>query len=119
MSTLEQKKELRNKGLTYQEIANELGISKQAVAQSLSKYSPSYFRNVRHETCIYKGLRYWMNENKVTIAEFLRKMGVKPYYRNYQNFVDRMSGRTEFRKKEIDVILAFTGMTYEECFKED
>ena len=119
MSTLEQKKELRNKGLTYQEIANELGISKQAVAQSLSKYSPRYFRRVSPETCIYKGLRDWMNENKVTMAEFLRKLGLTTNYRNYALYAERLRGRTEFRKKEIDAILVFTGMTFEECFKEE
>ena len=68
MAKFEEKVKLREQGMTYAQIADKLGISKQAVAQALSQYNPKQFRFIKETTCIYKGLREWMNKNKVSVA---------------------------------------------------
>ena len=49
MRTYEQKKALRDKGLTYREIAAELGVSHQAVAQA-EHFTPTTWQQVLHHT---------------------------------------------------------------------
>ena len=62
----------------------------------------------------YIGLRKWMISNKVTIAELERRCGGE---RTFYHCL--ISGRHAPSKKTIDAILRTTGLTYEECFKED
>lgn len=103
----------RMKGKTYQEIANEFGVSYQAVAMCIGKHHPGHFRPLTQKQCVYPGLRRWMNENKVSQAELLRRMGMMVGGRNSEHLRSLLNGRTEFKKKNIDLLLKITGMTYE------
>lgn len=107
----------REKGLTYQQIAEKHGVSKQCVAQVCGKQSPWKFRY--NNTCIYLGLRRWMNENKITVSELVRRMGHVVHTTNHARIRDICLGRTELRKCEIDKLIEITGMTYEELFREE
>lgn len=119
MATYEQKRALREQGMTYQQIADKLGISKQAVAQTLAKTDTARARQIKPSMCIYPGLRNWMNANKVSMAELVRRCGYVPYSGNRSNFRDYLNGRHDLRKPTIDKILEITGMTYEQAFGEE
>ena len=107
----------RENGLTYVEIAEKYGVSKQCVHQACGKHSPSRFRY--NNSCIYLGLRRWMNDNKISIGELLRRMDMVVHTSNYQSIQQKLLGRTEMKMSDIDKLIEITGMTYEELFRED
>lgn len=104
---------LHDEGMTYEQIGNILGISKQRV-QQIYKDSNTPRDNL-HEGAIckipYVGLRNWMLENRVTLTRLSEMCG--------KSGVSHLTNGTEPRKSTIDAILSVTGMTYEECFKEE
>lgn len=118
MSTQAQKKALRDQGMTYQQIADALGISHQAVAQTLSRYNANHFKIVTPSRCAYKGLREWMNENKVHVAELCRRCGYTPTTVNTTRLKKFLTGEYDIRKSYIDQILQITGLSYEQAFGE-
>lgn len=101
---------LLNKGYNYPEIAEILGIS-EADARKPTRYG-DYFR----EDCIskvkYTGLRNWMLTNRVTINKLNELTGLTSIH---QCIIDRRDPS----KHTIDAILRVTGLTYEECFREE
>ena len=113
----EEKMALREQGMTYQQIADHFGITYQAVAQTLSKYEPSRFRYVTENGCVYPNIRNWMNRNKVTKSEFVRRLGLCNCYDNKARLASYLRGECDPSKSTIDKILAVTGMTYEEAFE--
>ena len=108
--------EERLKGKTYQEIATQFGVSYQAVAMAIGKHHPGHFKPVTHKQCVYPNLRRWLNENKVSQAEFLRRIGKAIGGRNYEKVRCWLSGKSYPRKQDIDLMLKITGLTYEELF---
>lgn len=116
MATLKEKKELFEQGLTRTEIAKQLGISRQAVSQALARYNPAYFKLITESNCIYPNIREWMNKNKVSMNEFVRRMGCASYAGNFYTLKNNLTGKTDTKKSTIDKILAITGMTYELAF---
>lgn len=116
MSTFEEKAALRAQGYSYREIAERLNISRQAVAQSLAKSQAYAFRGITSDRCVYYGLRKWMNENKVSVAELCRRMGYKANSNNYAFISRSIGGKSEMRKRDIDKIIRITGLTYEYLF---
>lgn len=105
---------MREKGLTYEEIGQILGISKQAVWESINVTRG--FNNGIHRNVILKikyiGLRNWMLDNLVCISELEKRCGRTKLYAS-------LIKEYEPSKKTIDAILRVTGLTYEECFKEE
>lgn len=106
---------LRDQGMKYKEIAEKIGVSSQYVSMVCGKCDPAYFQYV-DESCIYPNLRKWMNDNKITRREFLRRMGLMPYTGNYERFGSYLRGTNYPRKQYIDKMLKVTGMTYETMF---
>jgi transcriptional regulator with XRE-family HTH domain len=106
----------RAEGMTYREIAGKYGVSYQAVAQSLSRHAPSQFRPFDAEGCVYPVLRNWLNENKVSKAELLRRMGRVPCEKSSNTLRSYLRGETYPLKGYIDDLLQATGLTYEELF---
>lgn len=107
----------REKGLTYQQIADKYGVSKQCVAGACGKRDIAYFRY--DNSCVYPALRGWINDNKISTRELLRLMGMTSYGQNHANLRYRLNGKGEFTKSDIDKLLEITGMTYEELFREE
>jgi len=107
----------RENGMTYREIAEKHGVSRQYVAQVLGKQSVPLFRY--NTSCVYPVIRKWMNENQVTIAEIVRRMDLLPIAENYIRYRDILCGKTEPKKSFIDFMIRLTGLTYEELFREE
>lgn len=102
-------KAMHEKGFTYEEIGELFGISRQAAHYATTihdGFRPSAVRRV-----IFVGLRNWMLENRVTINELSRRLGVTKLHNS-------LLGKNELKKSSIDGILKETGMAYEECFGE-
>lgn len=109
----------RKKGMTYQEIAAKYGVSYQAVAQAAGRHSPGHFRVFTTKSCIYIGLRNWLNDNKVSRAELMRRMNVSIGGKTTDRIGRILRGDTYPNKNDIDLLLKVTGMTYEELFAEE
>ena len=109
-------REERSKGLTYREIAAKYGVSRQVVAQACGRYQPARFQYVTETGCVYVNLRNWMNANKVNKSELLRRMGLETLPVNIARWSSYLSGRVDPPKKCIDMLIAATGLSYEELF---
>lgn len=109
----------REKGLTYQQIADKYGVSRQVVAQACGRYQRSRYRIWTPSMCIYPNVRNWLNKNQITCGELIRRMGWVPYSTNYVKVRDYLTGETYPQKVTIDKFLEVTGLTYEEFFKTD
>lgn len=107
--------ELRAQGLKYKEIAEIMGVSHQYVAQVCGKSNPYRFRYAS-EKIVYPNLRKWLNDNKVSIREFIRRCGSNPYGGTLAIFNNWLYGNNDPCKRHIDASLKVTGMTYEELF---
>ena len=110
---------LRDQGLKYREIAERFGVSVQYVSMVCASYAPERFQ-VIDGNCVYPNLRKWMNDNKVSRSELLRRMGITVHPNNSGRLSSYMRGQCEPRKDFIDKMLKATGMTYEKLFyRED
>lgn len=112
--------EARERGLTYAEIAEMFGVSKQRVAQTCGKHQPKHFQHITEKGCIYPNLRKWMNENKVSKYDLVRRMG----FVNSQSAAsvalrEHMIGKIEMKKSYIDKLLKVTGLSYEVLFYQE
>ena len=98
-------------GATYQEVADELGISRQYVYKEFG----SYFNRkcAAAEKYKYIGIRDFLLENNLNASKLGKAIGANAGYMN-----KILKGENSPSKKIIDKILEFTGMTYEEAFKE-
>lgn len=112
--------EARDSGMTYEQIAEMFGVSKQRVAQVCGKYNPRYWQYIHETGCIYPNLRKWMNENKVSKVELARRMdyvnspaAASVALKNY------MTGKAVMTKAYIDKLLKATGMSYEALFDRE
>lgn len=108
----------RDAGMTYSEIAEKHGVSRQYVQQIIGKYNPRHFHPIKEEQCIYPIWRKWMNDNKVYTVELLRRMGHVPAADSVQRYTAYMRGACYPTKGVIDELLAVTGLTYEQLFYE-
>ena len=116
MSKYEEYAALRQSGMTYREIAEIYGCSRQNIAQRLTRKTSSY-KGYGETRCVYAGLRNWLNENSVCVSELLRRMyGENPASGDVSRCSRLLKGELSLRKPEIDAIIAVTGLTYEELF---
>lgn len=109
----------REAGMTYKEIAEKHGVSRQYVAVVVGKYDPAHFRFISEKGCVYPNLRRWMNENRVSATDLLRRMHLEPLSENASRLKNVMRGHGNPRKDYIDRLIEATGMKYEKLFKED
>lgn len=102
---------LRNKGMTYEEIGQIFGVSRQCVHETICRGTDNF-----HKASVmkvkYVGLRNWMLDNRMNIGSLEKLIGNQRLHMAIKN-----NGNP--RKDTIDKILAATGLTYEECFKEE
>ena len=110
---------MRNNGATYTQIAKEFGISKQRVCKMLSNGNESYFKTITEKHCSFVGIREWLNKNKVSITEFIRRIYGVYHEERRKMMLGYLTKKHDVKKQMIDRILEITGLTYEQAFKEN
>jgi transcriptional regulator with XRE-family HTH domain len=116
MTTREKCIELSKRGLAQSEIATIVGVSRQRVAQITGKYTPGHFTKITEDACVYPLWRKWMNDNRVTRTELIRRMGIE-YHPTMSSYLSNwMRGKNYPVKENIDKLIMATGLTYEQLF---
>lgn len=106
--------ELRKQGMTYEEIAKEVGMSRQRVYQIIGGNYRRH-RKFKEDEIVYAGLRNWMNEHDMGWAQLVRSIYGYYHPELYVRVKSVMSGKN-CRKDYIDRVLFATGLTYEQAF---
>lgn len=116
MNKKELYKAAREAGETYDAIAKRFGVSRQAVWSNLNgKRKP--WQDITQVECIYPNLRGWMNDNRVSVPELAERVtGDRDSGASVRRWI---AGSANPNKKNIDKLLAVTGLTYEEMFAEE
>lgn len=109
----------RAKGKTYQEIAEMYGVTHQRVAQVCCRQKDSQFRPFTKERCIYVNLRNYLNENRISLSELIRRCNNTPNGMTLGRYGQYLRGESYPNKQTIDKILAATGLTYEQLWEVD
>ena len=109
--------DMKNNGKTYREIGEVFGVSRQRVCQMIGRGDTRFFRHVSAKSCVYKGVRKYLNDNKISIAELVRMVYGAYHPRNFYTMRNRLSGATDMPKSYIDKILEITGLAYEVAFE--
>lgn len=115
MTRVEEMRAKADDGMTYQQIADAHGISRQRVAQILGRCSPNRHRPGRTYS-IYPGVDRWMHENKMTYTEVARRLGYAVAPGTLSRINRIFTGVSEMSKSDIDKLISLTGKTYEELF---
>ena len=103
--------------MTYNEIAQELGVSKAYVALLLKDtVRKSNFHRWAWDSTPYPVLTQWMNEHQMTKMDLATKLGYSPSS-NSQYIVYRRLKDGKLNKNEIDTLLHITGLSYETLFR--
>ena len=97
----------RRNGKTLQQIANENGVTKQAVQSAIQKYGD---RKVKKSTVVYTGLRKWMTENRVYVRDLENLTGFSLRYALHTGHINT---------EKVNAILEATGLTYEQAFGKE
>ena len=112
--------EMRRRGCTLREIAKKHGVTYAAIEYNLIRDMPEYLEckkfghaNMRRlrEKCVYPGLTSWMIGNRISPVALAKGCGFDGAY-----IYMLLSGKASFNKRNIDKVLRFTGLTYEEAF---
>ena len=111
----EKVRSLREQCMTYQQIANEIGCSIPYVYSVLGKGNNG-FKVFTKERCIYVNIRNWLNEHQVSLNGFIELIGLMVSEQTRQKYRKMLNGSIDFCKFEIDKVLEFTGMSYDEAF---
>ena len=122
MSKADVYESMRADGMTYQEIAKACGCSYQNVSQTLARFKKSQFRPIGKSRCCWDGLRKWMNENRVSNAELIRrKFGRNHTGTEAEKLRLQLRGKRPLKKDDIDFLRGLTGLSYEQlfCSQED
>lgn len=106
----------REQGYSAMEIANRYGVSHQAVCQACGKWSPGHFKRFSEKSVVFPNLRRWLNDTRMTRAEFIRRLGCVNGGNSNDQLRRLLNGTAQPRKKTIDKMLEITGLTYEEMF---
>ena len=105
------------KGLTYKEIADKYGVSRQNVSIACAKMNIKRFQLHPPERIVFPDMRKWMNGNKVSVLELTRRMGLVTAPNNVNKVRLLLKGKSNPRKSDIDKLIKITGLTYEKLFR--
>lgn len=108
--------ELREQGLTYQEIGEKVGLSKQRIYQLIGGNKKTK-ASIKPRQCMYHNIRKWMNSNNVSMNALTRIIYGNCNPANVYRIRNRLNGTVEPTKTFIDRVLEITNLTYEEAFK--
>lgn len=109
--------EMHEIGRTYRQIGETFGVSRQRVFQMIGGGNNKHFRYINTNMCIFKGIRKYMNDNKISIMEITRLTYGDTNSGYYNRAKGRLNGTLDFTKKHIDKILEITGLAYEVAFE--
>lgn len=109
----------REQGLTYQEIADRCGISKQRVHQIIGRVRKN---NVDIESIVYKGVYDYMKENsQITYSTLYSKISggncSKNAIKNFRVFLHNSADEGKLNIKQIKRLIKLTGKSFEELFE--
>ena len=102
--------------MTFAEIGRHYGVSKQRIHQMIGKSSVYHFKPIPPTSCVFKGIRDWMNENYISKAELCRRLYTDRSPSNYCRMRVHLLGKNDMRKYDVDRYLKVTGLTYEVAF---
>lgn len=109
---------LKREGKTYEEIAQQFGISRQRVFQILGKMDKRYFKPISKKCVFYPGLRNWMNENRISFTELCRRVYGKYHTMQYGYLWQYTSAQHPMKIGLIIKLINITGLTFEQLFLE-
>jgi len=114
--------EMLDQGMSYAEIAQKCGVTRQNVYSSVKQYGrrcnasverkKRYVKGIENQV-IYVGIADYLLDHDLTVTGFSRNCGIEP-----AAMLKMLRGDQELRKHHIDAILETTGCTYETLFKE-
>lgn len=107
----------RSLGMTYAQIGEKHGVSRQRVGQIIGKSNKYCFKVIKRRGCKFVNLRNWMNENSISRNELARRMGLTPNGETMARIRAYMSGMSNPPKAYIDRLIEATGMDYETLFE--
>lgn len=113
--------ELRLSGKSYDEIGKLFGVSKQRVFQLIG--GDERGRYTVNEVAIrkikYLGLRNWMKDNRVSVAQLTRLIYGHANASTQTSTRLKIYGTSEMPKSFIDKLIEITGLSYERLFDEE
>lgn len=110
--------ELRRRGYTFREIGELCSCSAQYAYNIAGNVRKLRARPVREKDCGYPKLRNWLNENVKGIDDLCRALYNGATRGLYERLRLKLKGEAPLHKCEIDKILAYTGLRYEEAFAD-
>lgn len=102
--------EMRFNGYKVQEIAEKMHVSQ----ATISNYTPKGIYNRSKSNCKYAGIKEWLRKNGMSQRAFAKRL-----YMSEGTLRAYLSGKINVKKSVIDKMLEITGMSYEECFREE
>lgn len=112
-------REARAKGMTYEQIGEQYGVSTSSAAKVCGKDGDARFRAWTSERCIYINIRNWMNENRVSLSDMVRIAEGQLTEASRNRYSTYMRGGIFPQKRTIDRWIAITGLTYEQLWEVD
>jgi len=103
-------------GFSIHEIAEAIRTSEKEIRKEFRFALPKEPEKLRtpRKPSVYPNLARWMKETKTTHGMMAEKLGC------HQTWVSAwMRGKGDPKKRDIDLVLELTGMTYEECFAKE
>lgn len=109
---------MKQEGKSYAEISRVYGISRQRVHHILGKNDERYFINIEESLVAYKGIRDWLNKNKVSFVKLCRLVYGSYHPEQRRRLKSNLTKKTPINIDTINKILDITGLTFEQAFKE-
>lgn len=107
---------LREQGNTVETIGKLLGCSKQYVSLVLKQKDKIKIHKWDEQSCIYCGLRKWLNENQIKANTLINILGKNPSGTTYTVVYNKLNGKSDFSLTEIMNLISITNLSFEELF---
>ena len=112
-------RQLAKEGIPIAHIAREYGITRTKVYDIIAETGQKHFRPVMPGRCIYVNLRNWMNKNRVSRDELIRRMGLEVNDSTRNKVKNFVCGRVYPSTYEISLYMEASGLPYEELMETD
>lgn len=105
--------DMKMDGKTYQEIGDELGVSKQYVKQLIIRHAGIGEHGRRNIECIYPGLKKYLNNSFKGISDF---SGFLTSNKTNSRTKNKLLGISKFNINDITKLVKESGKTFEYLF---